>query len=46
MDKEIRFKPLWRIHNSVYRRYRKGTGSKKIRKYVDRLLRVLRFRRG
>ena len=39
-----RFKPLWRIHNSTYRKYAKGARGKRIEKYKDRLYRILKLK--
>ena len=32
-----KFKPLWRIHNSTYRRYAKGCLSKRFKRYYGKL---------
>ena len=42
---EQTFKPLWRIHNKTYRQYVKGTYVIRLRKYTNRLLRVLKLKK-
>ena len=39
----VRFKPLWRIHNSTYRRYAKGWTRKRFRRYLGKLYGLLKL---
>lgn len=43
--KEQPFKPLWRIHNRTYRQYARGTHMIRLKKYADRIMRILKFRK-
>ena len=43
--KEVKqFKPLWRIHNSVYRRCARGSTRIKLRRYLDKAKRMLKIK--
>lgn len=39
------FKPLWRVHNRVYRQYAKGIAVKQFRKYIKKVFKVLRLKK-
>lgn len=41
----LRFKPLWMIHNRTYRQLVKGSLRKKLARYVNKGLRILRIKR-
>lgn len=45
MKQKSPFKPLWRIHNSAYRHYMRGSRSKKLRRYLDMLQKLLKIKR-
>ncbi len=45
MRENVKFKPLWRIHNRTYRQYMKGVGRKKLARYWNKIGSRLRFYR-
>ena len=43
MKEDLRFKPLWMIHNRTYRRYARGCTVKRFRRYWSKLARLARL---
>ncbi len=43
MEKDIRFKPLWKIHNATYRRLNKGVLSRRLNKYFKKVLKMVKL---
>lgn len=44
-DGELRFKPLWRIHNATYRRYAKGCMIKRFKRYFTKIKKLISMKR-
>lgn len=44
MKQPLEFKPLWRIHNKIYRKYARGIYQKRVRIYLEKLVKMLRIK--
>ena len=45
MMENVRFKPLWMIHNSVYRELNKGVFTGRLKRYTQKILKMLKLKK-